>query len=355
MLGHVCQLHYHGGGVVAYQLENGRLARLQFRTGPFLKIGQEVTLSIVDGAAVDILAADPSKEMAPKHAGGVAGSTDTLVERADYVARPATSQAIALLQSMGAKRLQREIVRFRNATPEERLEWMDQIEVELQRLLEEDGDGLDGDGLCRLVRRLAAWLHRPVVNSPCADHRSAKHWPRGRQDTEMSWKPPGLYPASLADLQVGWGWCAGGARQKDVSCQAPRKRWGLGGSPGHETDQCFGSSQRTPCLQKEAEQIQSLDFRLGCAPLWGDRFDNLHFCPHMRELRTCTGCGGSRICEHQKRRDQCVTCRHLPGHWRWPAQKSRTTALPATKNSTLVFNGRFCSKMLQVSVASGFV
>ena len=161
--------------MVAYQLENGRLARLQFRTGPFLKIGQEVTLSIVDGAAVDILAADPSKEMAPKHAGGVAGSTDTLVERADYVARPATSQAIALLQSMGAKRLQREIGRFRNATPEERLEWMDQIEVELQRLLEEDGDGLDGDGLCRLVRRLAAWLHRPVVNSPCADHRSAKH------------------------------------------------------------------------------------------------------------------------------------------------------------------------------------
>ena len=59
--------------MVAYQLENGRLARLQFRTGPFLKIGQEVTLSIVDGAAVDILAADPSKEMAPKHAGGVAG------------------------------------------------------------------------------------------------------------------------------------------------------------------------------------------------------------------------------------------------------------------------------------------
>lgn len=168
MLGHVCQLNYHGGGMVAHHVENGKWASLQFRTGPYLKVGQAVTFSIVDGAAVDILAVDPSNEAVLKHAGCVAGSADALVERTDYVARPATSQAGALRHSMHAKRLQREIGRFRNATAEEQLEWMDQTEVELQRLLEEDGDGLDGDGLCRLVRRLAAWLHRPVVRAATA-------------------------------------------------------------------------------------------------------------------------------------------------------------------------------------------
>ena len=96
MLGHVCQLHYHGGGVVAYQLENGRLARLQFRTGPFLKIGQEVTLSIVDGAAVDILAADPlhgrprrkrlpcCNPWAPSGCSGRLGASATPLRRSDW-------------------------------------------------------------------------------------------------------------------------------------------------------------------------------------------------------------------------------------------------------------------------------
>ena len=146
MRGHVCQLHYHGGGLVAYHSENKQLG-LQFRTGPCLKIGQAVTFSIVDGAAVDILPAD-SKEAVPKHAG---------------IARGSASQTGALPQSLQAKRLQREIGRFRNATAEEQLEWMNQTESELQGLL--DADSLDGDRLCRLVRRLAAWLHRPVLRT----------------------------------------------------------------------------------------------------------------------------------------------------------------------------------------------
>eukprot|EP00435_Cladocopium_sp_Y103_P073583 s631_g44.t1 len=149
-------------GAVAYHSEN-KLAILQFRSGPCLRIGQAVTFSIVDGAAVDILAADPSKEAVSKH-----------VERTDDVARPAASQAGAWRQSTGDKRLQREIGRFRNATGEEQLEWMDRSEMELQQLLEdggEDGNGLDGDRLCCLIRRLAAWLHRPVLRSAAEDLR----------------------------------------------------------------------------------------------------------------------------------------------------------------------------------------
>ena len=147
--------------MVAYHSESGKLARLQFHRGPRLKIGQAVTFSIVDGA-VDVLTADPAKEAVPKHESDAAGSAHTLVERTDDVAGPAASQAGAVRQALRAKRLQREIGRFHNAAAEEKLEWMDQTEAELQRLLE------DGDGLCRLVQRMAAWLHRPVVRAATA-------------------------------------------------------------------------------------------------------------------------------------------------------------------------------------------
>ena len=42
------------------------------------------------------------------------------------------------------------------------------------------------------------------------------------------------------------------------------------------------------------------------------RFEHLDFCPHKRELRMCKLCCGSRICEHQKRRDRCARCKHIP-------------------------------------------
>ena len=97
------------------------------------------------------------------------------------------------------------------------------------------------EGRCRTGFRPAA-----EANSPCADHRPAKHWPRGLQHAEMSWEPPGLYPgivwsswlcclashfsdaavasASLADLRVGWceGWAAW---KEDVCCQSSTSCW----------------------------------------------------------------------------------------------------------------------------------
>ena len=151
MLGHVCQLHYHGGGAVTYQLENGKLANILFCTGPYLNVGQAVTFCIVDGAAVDV------KIAAVASAKGANSST--------------SSEAGGVRPSKRLQRLlQREMGRFHNATLEEQLDRIAQAEADLQRLLEDDLDGMDGDGLCRLVRRVAAWLHRPVARAAEVPH-----------------------------------------------------------------------------------------------------------------------------------------------------------------------------------------
>jgi hypothetical protein len=63
-----------------------------------------VTFSIVDGAAVDILTSDPSKEAVLKHARG-AGSAHTLVERTDDVARPAQVAEVSF-HCLGCRKLQ---------------------------------------------------------------------------------------------------------------------------------------------------------------------------------------------------------------------------------------------------------
>ena len=100
MFGHICQLHYHSGGVVAYRSQNGSPAKVQFhtvRTGPPLKIGQAVTFSIANGDAINITAVD------------AVGAS---------VAPPRSPEPIGPRKHHW---LQREIGKFRNATVEEQL------------------------------------------------------------------------------------------------------------------------------------------------------------------------------------------------------------------------------------------
>lgn len=115
MFGHICQLHYHSGGVVAYRSQNGTAAKVQFhtvRTGPPLKIGQAVTFSVANGDAINITAVD---------AGGAA------------VASSRSPEPIGLRKH---QRLQQEIAKFRNATLEEQLDWLRHAEAQLHRLLQ---------------------------------------------------------------------------------------------------------------------------------------------------------------------------------------------------------------------------
>lgn len=139
---------------MAYQSENGRVT-IQFRTGPCLRIGQAVAFFVRDGAAVEITILAVKKEAVMEP-----------ISRTGSVAAMGSKPG-ALRHS---KRLQREIGWFHNATVEEQLKWIDQAEVELHRLLEDDGlEGVAGDRLCRLVRRVAAWLHRPVAHAAAQD------------------------------------------------------------------------------------------------------------------------------------------------------------------------------------------
>ena len=128
MLGHVCQLHYHGGGTVAYH-EDGKLTNIPFSAGPLLKVGQAVSFSIVDKAAVNVdTASGTLAELT-----SCTMSDDMLVERANSAMLSTSSRR----GSGQSKRLQREIGRFRNATMEEQLDWVCQAEAELEQLLED--------------------------------------------------------------------------------------------------------------------------------------------------------------------------------------------------------------------------
>ena len=127
MLGHVCQLHYHRGGMVAYHSDDGQLTNIPFSSGPFLKVGQAVSFSIVDHAAVNIVTAARGARV---ELTGCATSHDA-VQR---------GTSVVLSTSWGSqqsKRLQREVGRFHNATVQEQLDWVRQAEAELGRLLED--------------------------------------------------------------------------------------------------------------------------------------------------------------------------------------------------------------------------
>ena len=115
MFGHICQLHYHSGGVVAYRSQNGTAAKVQFhtvRTGPPLKIGQAVTFSVANGDAINITAVDAGKHQV------------------------ASSRSPEPIGPRKHQRLQREIAKFRNATLEEQLDWLRHAEAQLHRLLQ---------------------------------------------------------------------------------------------------------------------------------------------------------------------------------------------------------------------------
>ena len=155
--GTVCQLHYAGGGVVEFAEASGSRVRRPFLHGPSLRIGQEVRFMVNSvGEAFGI-------EVLKPRVGGEAGflhesQPKAAREQVQLVAK-GKAQGEESLQLQRIARLQRCIGRFQNANLGERLEMLSRAEVTLKQLLEQAD--LDGDAICRLVRKVVGWLQAP--------------------------------------------------------------------------------------------------------------------------------------------------------------------------------------------------
>ena len=157
-VGTVCQLSYDGAGSVLYTNSCGERRILPFASMPFLQIGQVVSFSICETAqhceAVD-LRAEAAGSIQWKE--GEQNVNHTVAKRKEVDASSSVRDGPVLSQT---RRLQRSIGVFHNADSQERLDMVRRAEDLLQQLLEEAE--IDGDGICKLVRRCVGWLHVPI-------------------------------------------------------------------------------------------------------------------------------------------------------------------------------------------------
>ena len=158
-VGIVCQLNYHGGGLLQYQVGE-ESSRIAFTQSPFLQVGQRVSFiqRFVRGTAeaVDI---QPLASHEGLDAENLEPSKVSLPPE-DMRKRDAFTVSTVDRPRSQTRRLQRSIGVFHNADSQERLDMVRRAEDVLQQLLEEPE--IDGDGICKLVRRCVGWLHVPI-------------------------------------------------------------------------------------------------------------------------------------------------------------------------------------------------
>ena len=158
-VGIVCQLNYHGGGLLQYQVGD-ESSRIAFTQSPFLQVGQRVSFiqRFVRGTAeaVDI-------QRLASHEGLDAENLEqskVSLPFKDMRKRDVSTVSTVDRPRSQTRRLQRSIGVFHNADSQERLDMVRRAEDVLQQLLEEPE--IDGDGICKLVRRCVGWLHVPI-------------------------------------------------------------------------------------------------------------------------------------------------------------------------------------------------
>ena len=158
-VGTVCQLSYDGAGSVLFTNSCGERRILPFASMPFLQIGQVVSFSICETAqhffeAVDLRAAAAGSI---QWKDGEQNVNHTVAKRKEIDASSSARDGPLPSQT---RRLQRSIGVFHNADSQERLDMVRKAEDVLQQLLEESE--IDGDGICKIVRRCVGWLHVPI-------------------------------------------------------------------------------------------------------------------------------------------------------------------------------------------------
>lgn len=177
-MGMVCQLRYDGGGSLLYQTLSGDSRQVPFSKAsygsPYLLVGQTVSFSLSQAGqieAVDITGLSLQRSSAfvsqppPLKQSVLAFADDQIhptdAENGAKSPKPFTSADQSVF-AHPSRKLQRNIKKFYNADAEERLQMIEAAEDLLNDLLQEDP--LDGNQLCQLLSRCAAWLHSPMAN-----------------------------------------------------------------------------------------------------------------------------------------------------------------------------------------------
>ena len=188
--GQVCQLNYNCSGMLEPLQMAGLPKHIPFLKSPqSLRVGQTVRFRILsrgdDMEAVKIsLELEPSEEIempiptadtsdlisSPTLETGV--EKPKLLDSGDVISSvPAQSHSKCFLRRMN---------QFRNSTQGEQVQLVIEAERTLDKLLGQST--LDGDGICRLARKCASWLHPPVLQSANPQRQSDPRTARGTED-----------------------------------------------------------------------------------------------------------------------------------------------------------------------------
>ena len=152
--GFVCQLHYHGGGLLC-QKSTGDSWQLPFAYAPpHLRIGNTVSFSLAADRADLAVDLEVIQEKATTSLANAEVGLQSIQEKSE---KPALS--LAKQSTRSTRKLQRSITRFHNADLEERLQMIETAESLLNDLL--NATELNADAICKLLCRCAGWLHAP--------------------------------------------------------------------------------------------------------------------------------------------------------------------------------------------------
>ena len=163
--GRVCQLKYFSGGTLEHSV-HGLVQRIIFSTSSIgLSIGQEVffrTRRVAhDVEAVGICMVKHCHQF--NQMVGSIGRNDQKLAPLALAEESIRDVAKALPEQSQVRRFPRRRTFFQNATQEEQKQLVMEAEKLLNTLLSQSK--LDGDAICRLVRKCASWLHPPLHTS----------------------------------------------------------------------------------------------------------------------------------------------------------------------------------------------
>ena len=164
-IGRICQLKYGWGGLLEYSTAAGS-QHVPFSASTLpLRIGQEVAFYLqcegnrIEAVNLQAPSSPPSNRSNDANNPETKKRFQTQASISDVLS---PTSASPILQRQ-IQRLQKRIAVFGNASQEEQCQMVLEAERALDSLLDETD--LDGDALCRLVRRCASWLHAPSLSA----------------------------------------------------------------------------------------------------------------------------------------------------------------------------------------------